>query len=284
MNVAGVEEIEHVIRCSVDLTNVGIALSRAVGSLSAGVRRRAVLEVLSPALQVFEVGQVYAFAQSSKAKLTRHKVTALFLLEKEMHSPPTLSSLSQPFDGVIDIDRQREGDTITRKIGVLSMKDTVPDGTFHEFVMVAERGLMINPPGPSTPPPIPRAEPRPAPAAEPAPEPPKPSPPPSDRVTRILRVAEERIRIDPKDEDALFAKASALASMGDLRGATKALDTLAEVSEMYPGLWILRTKLFARLGDYEKARESRRKAEEIARREDAKSRTSDSIPCPVCER
>ena len=51
-SVAGVEELEHVIRCSVDLTNVGIALSRALGTLPPGVRRRAVLEVLSPALQV----------------------------------------------------------------------------------------------------------------------------------------------------------------------------------------------------------------------------------------
>src|SRR2546430_3032821 len=39
-NVAGVEELEHVIRCSVDLTNVGIALSRALGTLPPGVRRR----------------------------------------------------------------------------------------------------------------------------------------------------------------------------------------------------------------------------------------------------
>ncbi|HTD81668.1 MAG TPA: RAD55 family ATPase, partial [Thermoplasmata archaeon] len=64
-NVAGVEERDHIIRASVDLTNVGIALSRALGTLVPGVPRRAVLEVLSPALQVFEVGQVYAFAQSS---------------------------------------------------------------------------------------------------------------------------------------------------------------------------------------------------------------------------
>ncbi|TLZ56356.1 MAG: hypothetical protein E6K17_04210, partial [Methanobacteriota archaeon] len=282
-NVAGVEEREHVIRCSVDLANVGIALSRALGALASGVQRRAVLEILSPALQVFEVGQVYAFAQSSKAKLSRHKVTALFLIEKEMHSLPTLSSLSQPFDGVIDIDRQREGDTISRKIGVLSMKDTVPDGTFHEFLVVAGRGLMIKPAGPSTPPLVPQPEPSPFPVTPPAPEPARPVAPPSDRALMILRIADERIRFDPKDADALFAKASALASMGDLRGATKALDTLAEASDTYPGLWVLRAKLFARLGDAEGARESRRKAEEIARREETQSRTGETIPCPICE-
>src|SRR5881397_2995121 len=105
-NVAGVEERGHVYRCSVDLTNVGIAISRALGKLAVGVPRRAVLEILSPGLQVFD------FSKSTKAKLSRHKVTALFLLEKEMHDAATVSSVSQPFDGVIDIDRHREGDAI----------------------------------------------------------------------------------------------------------------------------------------------------------------------------
>src|SRR6266545_3551819 len=130
-NVAGVEERDHVLRCSVDLTNVGIALSRALAALAPGIPRRAVLEILSPALQAFEVGQVYAFAQSTKAKLARAKVAALFLLEKEMHNAATVSGVTQPFDGVIDIDRHRETDTIVRKIGVLSMKDTIPDEKFH---------------------------------------------------------------------------------------------------------------------------------------------------------
>lgn len=82
-NVMGVEERDHVLRCSADLTNVGIALSRALATLAPGVPRRAVLEVLSPALQGFNLAQVYAFAQSSKAKLSRHKVTALFLLDRK---------------------------------------------------------------------------------------------------------------------------------------------------------------------------------------------------------
>ncbi|TLZ65678.1 MAG: hypothetical protein E6K16_02595, partial [Methanobacteriota archaeon] len=274
-NVAGVEERDHIIRCSVDLTNVGIALSRALGTLAPGVPRRAVLEFLSPALQAFEVGQVYSFAQSSKAKLARHKFTALFLLEKEMHTPATVSTVSQPFDGVIDIDRQREGDAIVRKIGVLSMKDTAPDARFHEFLSLAGRGLMIKPEGPARPT---------APATtEPAPEAAQLAAPPGNRAAMILRIAEERIRIDPKDADALFAKASALASMGETRGGIAALDALVGADDMYPGLWVLRAKLFARIGDSKGAQESRKKAEEVLRREDQKTRTGDTVPCPLCE-
>jgi hypothetical protein len=217
---------------------------------------------------VFEVGQVYAFAQSSRAKLARHRFTALFLLEKEMHSPATVSSVSQPFDGVIDIDRRREGDAIVRKIGVLSLKDTAPDERFHEFLTLAGRGLMIKPMGPARPP-------TPPPASEPA----MPPAPPSNRAAMILRIAEERIRIDPTDADALFAKASALAAMGDTRGAIGALDALATANDTYPGLWVLRAKLFARMGDPGSARESRNKADEIARREEHKARTGDTVPC-----
>ncbi|HLB68939.1 MAG TPA: ATPase domain-containing protein, partial [Thermoplasmata archaeon] len=144
--VAGVEERGHVLRSSVDLMNVGIALGRALGGLAGGVPRRAVLEVLSRALRIYDLDQVYAFAQSAKAKLSRHKVTALFLLEKEMHDAETLSSVCQPFDGVIDIERRRDGDAIVRKIGVLSLKDTVPDSRFHPLDVIPGKGLRVRTP------------------------------------------------------------------------------------------------------------------------------------------
>src|SRR3989442_6461699 len=270
-NVAGVEERGHVYRCSVDLTNVGIGISRALGKLAVGLPRRPMLEILSPGLQVFEVGQVYAFSKSTKAKLSRHKVTALFLLEKEMHDAATVSSVSQPFDGVIDIDRHREGDAIVRKIAVLSMKDTAPDEKFHEFVMITGQGMVIKSAGGDASPVPPPREPlegrtrgrptlgstRPAKADTEA---------PSSRAGMNLRIAEERIRIDPRDADAMFAKASALASVDDARGAIDVLNVLAELDDTYPGLWVLRTKLFSRLGASASARESRTKGEEIAHR------------------
>ncbi|MEK6810652.1 MAG: RAD55 family ATPase, partial [Candidatus Thermoplasmatota archaeon] len=212
-NVAGVEERGHIVRCSIDLTNVGIALSRALGSLAANVPRRAVLEVLSRGLRIYDVDQVYAFAQSSKAKLSRHKVTAIFLLEKEMHDAATLSSVCQPFDGVIDIDRRREGDTIVRKIGVLSMKDTVPDSQFHLCDISAGKGLRVRATSPEpAAPAIKGSGAKATPATEPSAGTPATSQP--DRAALILRIAEERIRSDPTDADALFEKASALVAMG----------------------------------------------------------------------
>src|SRR5207245_6500962 len=103
--VEDIEERGIVVRYSSDLTNLGVALSRAIVGLAEPGPRRAVLEILSPATNVYEVTQVYAFAQSAKRKFDRHRFTSLILLEKEMHPSAELTTLHQPFDGLIEIER-----------------------------------------------------------------------------------------------------------------------------------------------------------------------------------
>src|SRR5881409_1646373 len=98
--VLDIEERGIVIRSSIDLTNLGVALSRAIAALARGQPPRAVIELLSPATGTNEVTRVYAFAQSTKRKFDRHQFTSLVLLEKEMHSGAQLTTLHQPFDGV----------------------------------------------------------------------------------------------------------------------------------------------------------------------------------------
>src|SRR5438034_907215 len=140
--VHDIEERGIVIRSSIDLTNLGVALSRAIAALAGDGPRRAVIELLSPATSSYEVTQVYAFAQSAKRKFDRHQFTSLVLLEKEMHSNPQLTTLHQPFDGVIEIERSRSGDRIIRKVGVLHLKDTAPDPTFRVLEMT-EGGMRV---------------------------------------------------------------------------------------------------------------------------------------------
>src|SRR5213593_4052658 len=140
--VQDIEDRGIVIRSSIDLTNLGVALSRAIASLTGGGSRRAVIELLSPATSSYEVTQVYAFAQSAKRKFDRHQFTSLVLLEKEMHSSAQLTTLHQPFDGVIEIERTRGGDRIVRKIGVLHLKDTAPDPTFR-VLEISEAGMRV---------------------------------------------------------------------------------------------------------------------------------------------
>ena len=75
--VHDIEERGLVLRSSIDLTNLGVALSRAIAGLSGDQPRRAVIELLSPATNVYETTQVYAFAQSAKKKFEDRKSTRL---------------------------------------------------------------------------------------------------------------------------------------------------------------------------------------------------------------
>src|SRR5437870_12689355 len=75
--VHDIEERGIVIRSSIDLTNLGVALSRAIAALAGDGPRRAVSELLSPATSSYEVTQVYAFAHSATRKFDRHQFTSL---------------------------------------------------------------------------------------------------------------------------------------------------------------------------------------------------------------
>src|SRR5213594_1654195 len=268
--VHDIEEQGIVIRSSIDLTNLGVALSRAIAGLTGGGSRRAVTELLSPATGSYEVTQVYAFAQSAKRKFDRHEFTSLVLVEKEMHSSPQLTTLHQPFDGVIEIERTRSGDRIVRKIGVLHLKDTAPDPTFRVLEMT-EAGLRV--------------------VADPA----KPTEPGSvgrgkvlesqderaQRLRLILQIATERLKLNPQDADALFAMAAAQATLDDAKGGLDTLDRLAQIDSAYPGLWVLKTKLHAKLGQADLARQSRVRAFESE--PEAAKAVDATVPCPMCE-
>ncbi|TLZ78117.1 MAG: hypothetical protein E6K08_01800, partial [Methanobacteriota archaeon] len=228
------------------------------------------IELLSPATNVYEVTQVYAFAQSTKRKLDRHRFTSLVLIEKEMHSASELTTLHQPFDGVIEIERSRTGDRIVRKIGVLHLKDTTSDPTFRVLEM-SEVGMQVvrdtQKPAAS------------APAArggvlESQEE-------RAQRLRLILQIATERLKLNSGDADALFAMAAAQATLDDAKGGVQTLERLADLDPRYPGLWVLKTKLHARLGQADMARQSRLRAE-VIEPEAAKTITA-TVPCPMCE-
>jgi len=316
--VQDVEEDGPVFRASIDLANVGIAISHAIAALPREGEKRAVLEILSPALGMYDLPAVYGFAQSTKAKLERFGFTALVALEKEMHDERTLSSIHQPFDGVVDFERVREGDEILRKMAVLSLVGTTPESKYVPLVLGEDRILRVstapirertlvrqeeliksdprNPKlwlatarnlqamGDAT-----RAlkcvdaalnlDPKDEEArrfkaevldalgrkeeadqirarggvsVEPAEAPVEPKRK-EDGPTRILDLLEGRLQRDARDPDALFALAAVLAGANDLYGAVAVLDKLAEIDETYPGLWTLKAKLHTRLGEIEKA-------------------------------
>src|SRR5437879_6867793 len=79
--VQDTEERGIIIRSSIDLTNLGVALSRAIAGLTGGGSRRAVIELLSPATSSYEVTPVHGFAPSAEAKLERPQVKSLVVPE-----------------------------------------------------------------------------------------------------------------------------------------------------------------------------------------------------------
>src|SRR5205823_7392109 len=270
--VKDVEERGIVVRSSIELTNLGVALSRAITAVSKKDSPRAVIEMLSPATNIYETTQVYAFAQSAKKKFDRFGFTSLVLLEKDMHSGSGITTLHQPFDGVIEIERTRSGDRIIRKVGVLHMKDTAPDPSFR-ILEVTESGLRVvretaKPSGASSVPSIAGT------VLESQDE-------RARRLSLIMQIASERLKLDPKDADTLFAMAAAQATLDDPRAALQSLDRLAGLNPNYPGLWVLKTKLHARLGEADRARESRLQAQQAEAPEPSPARST--VPCPMCD-
>src|SRR2546430_6563765 len=268
--VQDIEDRGIVIRSSIDLTNLGVALSRAIAGLTGGGLRRAVIELLSPRTMPCEVPRWYRFAQTAKRKFDRPQFTSLILIEKEMHSGAQLTTLHQPFDGVIEIERTRSGDRIVRKIGVLHLKDTSPDPTFR-LLEISDGGMRVVPdtPKPATPGATTRGS-----VLESQDE-------RAQRLRLILQIATERLKLNPGDADALFAMAAAQATLDDAKGGLETLDRLAALDSAYPGLWVLKTKLHAKLGQADLARQSRMRAFESE--PEAAQVIDATVPCPMCE-
>ncbi|MCK4456956.1 MAG: lamin tail domain-containing protein, partial [Thermoplasmata archaeon] len=382
--IIDIEEDKGVLRCSVDLINVGIAFSRAIADLDESTEKRAVVEILSPALNEYDIQKVYGFAQSTKAKLEKIGFTSLFLVEKEMHDGVTLSTLLQPFDGVIDIERTREGDRIVRKVGVLSMKNTKVDSNYVPLAVsdsgigndVKEQKAKEAPEKtedvPETESPqmwfdlgtrlLLQGEPERALkcfdkilSSDPShvgawaskantlkelgrtdeatecykqalvystkgAEKPKETAPPEPQepgrecsycsetipngtkfcdncgmnestadiggmdINRIMRVCNVKLDRDPEDIDALFVKGATYEKIGNHERSLEALDRLTDLDPRYPGVWILKAKIHARLGDRESAIKCREMAlsydkEEVAREEVVREQPYE---CPMC--
>src|SRR6266511_4665127 len=103
----------------------------------------------------------------------------------------------------------------------------------------------------------------------------------AQRLHLIMQIASERLKLNPSDPDALFALAAAQATLDDAKGGVESLDRLASLDPNYPGLWVLKTKLHARLGQTDLARQSRMRAQQGTPEEATAAATI--VPCPMCE-
>ncbi|MBI4416741.1 MAG: hypothetical protein HY557_07145 [Euryarchaeota archaeon] len=214
-------------KASIDLANVGIAISRAIASLPRDLELRAAVEILSSALSIYDLPNVYTLAQSTKAKLERFGFTSLFVVEKEMHDERTLSSLHQPFDGVVDIERLREGDAIVRKVAVLSLKATAAQLKYVPLEVGPDNLLRI--------------------------------PTVSERE-RTLHHQEELIRTNPRDPKIWLATARNLNAMGEHERALRCVDAALSIDANDLDAWRFKADVLEALGRRAEADQARVRA------------------------
>ncbi len=110
------------------------------------------------------------------------------------------------------------------------------------------------------------------------------------KAKELYQKAEERLKENPTDVQALFTKAAALAKMDDYREAINVLNELTINDPRYPGMWMLKAKLYDRLGEQAKANLCRQRALNIRRKEggtivDATAVSEgEEFQCPLCQR
>jgi KaiC/GvpD/RAD55 family RecA-like ATPase len=131
--VSGVEEVEGgaIVKSSKIISNLSIAINRALKLMVQAPTKRAVVKFLSPALNTFSQNEVYSFSQKLKARFKENDVTALFLIEKEAHDEGTIATFNEVFDSVVNLEKTRDGDSVVRKIAVESMSGTFFDTDYR---------------------------------------------------------------------------------------------------------------------------------------------------------
>ncbi len=118
--VHGVEIEEGVIKCSDDLTNVGVALDIAFQTLKDNPNRRAVLDLISPASVAHDFETTLDFLTALCAKLRSKECFSLVTLSDSMHERRELSAMQDNFDGVLKIERKVKNGIVKHSINVMA--------------------------------------------------------------------------------------------------------------------------------------------------------------------
>lgn len=106
----------------------------------------------------------------------------------------------------------------------------------------------------------------------------------------ILEKVEERLKKRPTDLQGLYTKAAALAKMDQYREAIGVLNELTIHDPRYPGIWMLKAKLYDRLGETAKAHLCRQRAVSLEGADlgpilDATlPENGEEFQCPLCQR
>ena len=79
-------------------------------------------------------------------------------------------------------------------------------------------------------------------------------------ISKRLKECEDALRRDPGDLDALFTKGVFLARIGEYWRSLECLNRVTDQNPGYPGVWHLKSSLYARVGDRGAARQCQERA------------------------
>ena len=106
--VAGMEENGSVFVPSKDIANLDIAFMRGVEGLSFAPTKRAMVDIITQALNTYDLPDVIEFVQRQKSRLKNAGLTSLFIVEDGAHDDRILSTLKHMADGVLIISSDKD--------------------------------------------------------------------------------------------------------------------------------------------------------------------------------
>ena len=137
--IVGMEEHGSVLVPSKDIANLDIAFGTALDRISFAPTKRALVDVITPALNAYDLPDVVEFVQRQKTRLKREGITSLFLVEQGAHDERVMSTLKHLSDGVINLIKEPGGDLF---IEIESMGNSqFEKGRFA--VQMSQRGLAV---------------------------------------------------------------------------------------------------------------------------------------------
>ena len=128
------------LRCDLkDATSISYNMKQAM-QRNPNRRIRVVTDVLSPLLVLNPSESMYSFWSQLIEEVKRYDAVLLAIGDEEMHTPATIASMEQLFDGVIELKLFEEGLTVTPVLRVKQMLGQPPMHGWFRFSFV--RGMM----------------------------------------------------------------------------------------------------------------------------------------------
>jgi KaiC/GvpD/RAD55 family RecA-like ATPase len=137
--VVGLEELGPVLVPSKDIANLEIAFSRALDELAFAPTTRAYVDIVTPALNEYELSDVVEFLRRQKSRLKSRRVASVFVVEEGAHDERVVSTLKHMADTVLSLTVDEQG---ALSVEVLSMAS----GRFRPgkvAVQVSSRGMSV---------------------------------------------------------------------------------------------------------------------------------------------